>query len=105
MRLGGITFAGTPSELYNAIGVAMRDESNLNPSVTKLNTLVVNHCWTKDVENNYRSYYPDDVAIGNNTYRWGANVKYPAGVINGTMINLLGRVYAEADSNARASAR
>jgi hypothetical protein len=105
MRLGDITFAGTPSELYNAIGIAMRDESTLNPSVSKMNTLVVNHCWTKAAEDNYRSYYPDDVAIGNNSYRWGAGVKYPAGVINSAMIDLLERLYNEAGSNARASAR
>jgi hypothetical protein len=104
MRLGDITFAGTPCELYNAIGVAMRDNSTLNPWVPHGNTLVVNHCWTKAEESSYRGYYPDDAAIGNDSYQWGNSVKYPAGAINGAMIDLLESLYAKADpSNAAAS--
>lgn len=97
MRLGDITFAGVPNEPFNAIGVAMRDESDLGGAPTE-NTLVVDHCWTHEEENSYRSYYPDDVAIANNSHRWGASVKYPQGVINGAYIDLLERLWAEAGS-------
>lgn len=95
MRIGDITFAGVPSELYNAIGVAMRDESELGDAPSE-NTLVVNHCWTHSEEDSYRSYYPDDVAISNNSYRWSKSVKYPEGVINGAFIDLLETLWAEA---------
>ena len=95
MRIGDITFAGVPNEPFNAIGVAMRDESDLNAPAQ--NTLVVDHCWTKEVENSYRSYYPDDVAIGNNSHRWGRNVKYPQGVINQAYIGLLENLWTQAE--------
>lgn len=95
MRLGDITFAGVPNEPFNAIGVAMRDESTLGSAATE-NTLVVDHCWTHEEENNYRSYYPDDVAIANNSHRWGKSAKYPQGVINDAYIDLLEQLWAEA---------
>ncbi len=94
LRIGDIVLAGFPGELYNAIGVAMRDESDLE-GVPSENILVVNHCWTHDGE--ARSYYPDDVAISNNSYNWGNSVKYPEGVINGAMIDLLEEVWEEAE--------
>jgi hypothetical protein len=97
MRLGDITFAGVPFELFNAIGVAMRDESSLDDSVPNTNTLVVNHCWTSAEEDSYRSYYPDDVAIANKSNRWTDGVKYPEGAINGAMIDLLESVYEDAE--------
>lgn len=97
MRLGDITLAGVPNEPFNAIGVAMRDESTLGSAPSE-NTLVVDHSWTHEEENNYRSYYPDDVAIANNSHRWGTSVKYPQGVINGAYIDLLERLWAEAGS-------
>lgn len=96
MRIGDITLAGVPSELYNAIGVAIRDESSLGDAPSE-NTLVVNHCWTHEEEDNYRSYYPDDVAISNNSYRWSKAVKYPAGVINDAFIDLLETLWAQAE--------
>lgn len=96
MRLGDITLAGVPNEPFNAIGVAMRDESSLGSAPSR-NTLVVDHAWTRTAEDNARSYYPDDAAIGNNSHRWGASVKYPEGVINGAYIELLERLWAEAD--------
>jgi hypothetical protein len=95
MRLGDITLAGVPNEPYNAIGVAMRDESSLGGAPTK-NTLVVDHCWTHAEENSYRGYYPDDVAIGNNSYQWGSAVKYPQGTINGAYTALLEKLWADA---------
>ncbi len=99
MRLGDVTFAGVPNEPFNAIGVAMRDESSLGSAPAK-NTLVVDHSWTKAAEDSYRSYYPDDAAIGNNSHRWGNGVKYPADVINGAYIGLLEKLYKEADPGA-----
>ena len=95
MRLGDITFAGVPHELYNAIGVAVRDETVCGDAPTE-NTLVVNHCWTHAEEDSYRSYYPDDVAISNNSHRWGKAVKYPSGVINDAFKDLLSGLWEQA---------
>lgn len=95
MKLGDLTFAGVPHELYNAIGVAVRDETVCGDAPTK-NTLVINHCWTHAEEDSYRSYYPDDVAISNNSYRWGKAVKYPSGVINDAFKELLSGLWQQA---------
>lgn len=95
LRLGDITFAGVPNEPFNAIGVAMRDESTLGTAPSE-NTLVVNHCWTHEEESDHLGYYPDDVAIGNNSHRWGKAVKYPQGVINGAYIDLLEELWEKA---------
>ena len=88
LRVGDITFAGSPVELYNAIGVAMRDETDLGGAPAE-NTLVINHCWTNAAEDPYLIYYPDDAAIERNSNRWVRELKYPTGVINDAMKNLL----------------
>ena len=95
LSIGDITLAGVPNEPFNAIGVAVRDNSDLG-GAPKRNTLMVDHVWTHPEENSYRSYYPDDVAILNNSHRWGRTVKYPAGVINDAYISLLERLWEEA---------
>ncbi len=87
MRLGDITFAGSPGELYNGIGVAMRDNSNAP------NVLVVNHCWPYET-NSGQSYFPDDVAQKNNSYRKGS---YKIGIINDYMTALVDRLYLQAE--------
>lgn len=95
LTLGDITFAGSPAELYNAIGVAIRDESVLGDNPSE-NTLVINHAWTHSAEDNWVTYYPDDVAVGNNSYQWTNKVKYPEGVINEAHIGLLEELWAKA---------
>lgn len=87
--LGDITFAGSNGELYNNIGVRMREES-IAPNV-----LVVNHCWPMErIKDD--TYYADDVAIENNSYRWGNNAKYAVGTIYPAMIDLLNETYEAA---------
>ncbi|MDR1157274.1 MAG: hypothetical protein LBK75_03065 [Oscillospiraceae bacterium] len=86
LRLGDITFAGSPGELYNGIGVAMRDNAKAP------NVLVVNHCWPYET-NSGQSYFPDDVAQNNNSYR---KANYQIGVINDYMTALVDQLYQEA---------
>ncbi len=96
LRVGDITFAGSPVELYNAIGVAMRDETDLGGAPAE-NTLVINHCWTNAAEDPYLIYYPDDAAIERNSNRWVRELKYPTGVINDAMKNLLVETWEAAE--------
>ena len=95
MRLGDITLAGDPYELYNSIGVAMRDNSTLSGAPHE-NTLVINHVKTRPEEDNGLSYFPDDTAISRNSYHWSKGVKYPEGVISGAWTELLEEVWQAA---------
>lgn len=89
MCLGDITFAGSNGEPYNNIGVRMRDDS-IAPNV-----LVVNHCWPIERAKD-DTYYPDDMAIEHNSYRWGNNAKYAEGTIYPAMVTLLNETYEAA---------
>ena len=91
MCLGDITFAGSNGEPYNNIGVHMRDDG-IAPNV-----LVVNHCWPIERTSD-NGYYPDDVAIANNSYRWGNNAKYALGTIYPAMVSLLNETYQAAQA-------
>jgi len=86
MRLGDITLAGFAGELYNGVGVAMKEGS-----VSK-NTLVVNHCWTHEEE--ATGYQPDDLTLETGSDK---AARYKTGTINAGMTNLMNKLIRAAE--------
>ena len=86
MRIGDITMAGSPSELYNGIGVAMKD------GALSKNTLIVNHSWSHAVETT--GYFPDDLTLQTGSDK---TANYMTGSINNGMTNLMNELYLTAE--------
>lgn len=89
LRIGDIAFVGNPAELFNSIGVYMRENSLLK------DTLVSNNNRTYTTEyTQYTNYIPDDDAIERGYRR---NTTYKTGYVKEALTELMNELITSTD--------
>jgi neutral ceramidase len=88
LRIGDIALVGNPGEMFNSIGVYMKNHSLLK------NTLIVNNCRTYTEQyTQFTTYIPDDDAMINNGFHGNPKL-YKVGSVNDGFTALMNKLIA-----------
>ncbi|MDO5422750.1 MAG: hypothetical protein Q4F41_03375 [Eubacteriales bacterium] len=87
LRIGDIALVGSPGELFNSIGIGLKENSLLQ------DTIIVNHVWTQ--EGQYNGYIPDD--FGLETKGFNVPEIYQQGYVDDALVTLMNQLIEETD--------